>query len=80
MIKNSAQKDILKLDRKLIREVNAKIKALGDNPRTYNVVKLSDEKNAWRIRVGNYRILYTIEDENRIVTIYRVRHRREVYR
>jgi mRNA interferase RelE/StbE len=42
--------------------------------------KLEGLRNSWRIRVGDYRIIYEIADEVRIVRVYRVRHRREAYR
>jgi mRNA interferase RelE/StbE len=52
---------------------------LKENPRPVGCKKLTNQEG-YRIRIGNYRILYTIEDENKIVMIYRVGHRRDVYR
>jgi len=56
------------------------IEALETNPRPAGCVKLSGEKDIYRIRVGDYRILYEIRDTVLIVTVIRIRHRREVYR
>jgi mRNA interferase RelE/StbE len=50
------------------------------NPRPPGSKKLAGSKNEWRIRVGDYRVLYDIADKVRIVRVYRVRHRRDVYK
>lgn len=55
------------------------IEALALNPRTHQTEKLEGYPNAYRLRVGRYRILYTIEDPLRRVIIYRIAHRRESY-
>ena len=44
------------------------------------IESLASTENAWRIRVGDYRIIYSIEDDVLVVTVVRVAHRREVYR
>jgi len=56
------------------------VEALADNPRTLHTEKLEGSANAYRIRVGEYRVLYTIEDQSRRVVIYRIRPRRDAYR
>jgi len=54
--------------------------SLGENPRPSGCKKLrSKTPNAWRVRVGKYRILYCIDDQERQITIYRIGHRRDVY-
>jgi mRNA interferase RelE/StbE len=53
---------------------------LRNNPRPPGAVKLSGSQNDWRIRVGNYRILYQIDDAAQQVTVWRIAHRKEVYR
>jgi mRNA interferase RelE/StbE len=58
----------------------ASIRMLATNPRPPSCRKLAGSKNDWRIRVGDYRVIYEIGDDIRIVRINRVRHRREVYR
>ena len=56
------------------------IRGLAVNPRPPASRKLTGARNDWRIRVGDYRVIYEIADEIRIVRINRVRHRREVDR
>ena len=56
------------------------IRALAENPRPLGCRKLTGSKNDWRIRVGDCRVLYEIDEKARAVRIMRVRHRREVYR
>jgi mRNA interferase RelE/StbE len=58
----------------------AKLEALAENPRPAGVTKLQGEANAWRIRVGDYRVLYTIEDRRPVVLVIKIGHRRDVYR
>lgn len=53
--------------------------ALADNPRPPGVVKLTN-RDAWRIRVGDYRVVYTVDDARQQVVVYAVGHRREIYR
>ncbi len=78
-IKRSAVKEIERLPRKEIRIVLDKIKALADDPRPSDCKKLSGQEK-YRVRCGNYRILYLIEDAILIVYIVKVGHRKDVYR
>jgi mRNA interferase RelE/StbE len=80
LIKRSAERDLRRLPRALFERVNERILSLRDDPRPHGVRKLSGALEGWRIRVGDYRILYQIDDEAQTVTIVRVRHRREAYR
>ncbi|MFQ5421841.1 MAG: type II toxin-antitoxin system RelE/ParE family toxin [Anaerolineae bacterium] len=54
--------------------------ALEEEPRPSSVVKLKGAVNRWRIRVGNYRVIYRIDDDEKLVVVLVVAHRREVYR
>lgn len=56
------------------------IALLADNPRPPKATKLVGQRNRWRLRAGDYRILYEINDDVLIVLAIRVAHRREVYR
>ena len=78
-IKPSAVKELNKLPAKDIRRVTGKIQALAINPRPPGCEKLSAQER-YRIRQGNYRIVYEIEDQELIVTVVKIGHRREVYR
>jgi mRNA interferase RelE/StbE len=60
--------------------VVAALKGLADNPFPPGCRKLYGAKNDWRIRIGDYRIVYEVDPKRRIVRVMRIRHRREVYR
>ena len=77
-VKRSAVKEIEALPSKDIKAVLDKIASLADNPRPYDCQKLSGREQ-YRIRRGNYRILYYIEDDIQIVYIVKVGHRKDVY-
>ena len=73
-------RDLAALDKPVQRRVAARIEALAENPRPAGVTKQQGEANAWRIRVGDYRILYAIEDRRLVIFVIKIGHRREVYR
>ena len=75
-----AEKDLSRLSSEIHDRIIAAIQALATNPRPAGCRKLSGTKNDWRIRVGDYRVVYEIAEAIRIVRVNRVRHRREVYR
>lgn len=79
LIKRSAAKEIEALPLKDRRRVVAKIQALGADPRCEGCEKLSGEEK-YRVRQGDYRILYEITDTELIVTVVKVGNRRDVYR
>lgn len=79
ILTRSAQKDLAALDTVMRQRVAQKLHNLTDNPRGRDTVKLIGE-DSYRTRVGNYRIVYTINDEAQVVTVGRIEHRREVYR
>ena len=78
-IKHSAQRELDSLDDPVFRRTDRKILALSDNPRPPGCKKLRGYKDQWRVRVGDWRVVYLIDDEAKLVTITRVAHRREVY-
>ncbi len=75
----AAAREVRKLDPPIRRRVLAAIVVLEDDPRPTGVRKLTGVDKAWRIRVGDYRVLYEIDDDVVIVTVVRVAHRREAY-
>jgi mRNA interferase RelE/StbE len=79
LIERYAQKQIMRLDKKVIPLIKTAIASLADNPRPYGYKKLKGE-DAYRIRVGDYRIIYEIADDKIIVTVVSVGHRREIYK
>ena len=80
LIRHSAERDLRRLPRVIFKRVNERILSLRDNPRPHGVRKLVGPQVGWRIRVGDYRILYQIDDKAQTLTIVRVKHRREAYR
>ena len=77
----AARRDLKDLPRDVLDRVSRKISALAENPRPLGVEKLSgSEEDFYRIRVGDYRVLYRIEDKVLLIIIIKARHRREVYR
>jgi len=78
-IPRSVEKQIKKLSDKIHGRVLHEIEGLARNPRPLNCKKLVGE-DLFRIRVGDYRVIYAIDDSRRRVVIARVGHRRDVYR
>lgn len=78
-IKPSAQKELDALDYGLFTRIDRKILALADNPRPAGCKKLKGYKDQWRIRVGDWRVVYILNDAARVVSVTRIAHRREVY-
>jgi len=78
-IKKSAVKEIKKLPKQYLKHVLSKIAALAENPRPEGCIKLTND-NKYRIRVGNYRVLYQIYDELIVVVVVKVAHRKNVYK
>ena len=77
-IKKSATKEIARLPKNILKRVLNKIQSLSNDPRPNGCKKLTaDEK--YRVRVGDYRILYSIEDEKLVVYVVKVGHRKKVY-
>jgi mRNA interferase RelE/StbE len=73
-----AEKQLLRLNSPLYESIKAKISSLRDNPRPPGCRKLKGY-SAWRIRAGDYRIVYEIDDTSQIVTVLKVAHRSVVY-
>jgi mRNA interferase RelE/StbE len=79
LIKASAAKELEAAPKKDRKRIAARIKSLGATPRPPGSEKLSGHEK-YRIRQGDYRVLYLIEDASLIVTVVKIGHRREVYR
>jgi mRNA interferase RelE/StbE len=80
LVSRSAEKDLRHVEKSRIPSIVEKIEALGENPRPKGSRKLVGSECSYRIRSGDYRIVYTVDDGVRIVEIGRVRHRKDVYR
>ena len=63
----------------LIARLAPKIERLGADPRPGGCRKLNGHKDLWRIRVGDYRVVYVVDDDRKMVSVTRIAHRRDVY-
>ncbi|MCR4418620.1 MAG: type II toxin-antitoxin system RelE/ParE family toxin [Clostridia bacterium] len=79
-LKPSAEKDLRRLSPPLVSRVLAAIEGLRSAPFPPGAVKLTGAQRVYRLRVGDYRIIYEVNAHTREVTVYYVRHRREAYR
>ena len=76
----SARRELENMERPLARRILAKIEEFVAEPRPVGCRKLKGSNNLWRLRVGDYRIVYTVDDSQGLVDIVAVRHRSQVYR
>ncbi len=76
----AAEREWRKLEGDARERVTAVLLALEDDPRPTGVAKLQSAADRWRVRVGDHRVIYRVNDEGRKVTVLRIAHRREVYR
>ena len=76
----SARKDLERLSASIVNRIFCKIEALAQNPRPSSCRKLQGVENLWRIRAGDYRVVYQVFDEELVVDIVAVRHRSKAYR
>ena len=80
VLKQSAEKDLEKINPVYYNSVTAHLMLLADNPRPFGCIKLTGYENHYRIRVGIYRVIYTIKDDILIVEVIKIDHRSRVYR
>lgn len=74
-----AQRELAQLPIEAYERVRDAIRALAQDPRPPGCLKLTG-REGWRIRVGDYRVVYEIDDDQKAITVLHVRHRRDVYR
>ena len=79
LLKPSALKDLDQLPDKEVNRLLSQIKNLSEEPRPIGIQKLSNQ-GGFRIRSGNYRVLFEVNDKLQTVFIYRIKHRKEVYK
>ena len=78
--KSSAKRELAALPIGVRRRLDAAILALADNPRPHGVKKLSGGEGLYRVRAGDYRVVYAIHDQVLVILVVRIAHRRDVYR
>jgi mRNA interferase RelE/StbE len=79
VISSAARKELKKLRKEVIENIIPAIFGLAENPRPQGCKKLKGYADAYRIRIGDYRVVYTIEDDILVVTVVAVRHRKDAY-
>ncbi len=79
ILQRPAEKELDALDKTIYKRITARLLALEEDPRPAGVKKLQGQES-YRLRVGDYRVLYTIDDKSKKIFVMAVGHRREVYR
>ena len=79
-VKDKAVKELSRVRPDVGRRLLQSIESLASAPRPRQSHKLSESESSYRLRVGDYRVLYQVDDEAKLVTVFKVGHRREVYR
>jgi mRNA interferase RelE/StbE len=80
IFKPSVHKDLRKLTRRMVERSLEKIEGLGETPFPANSLKLEGAEQLYRLRIGDYRVVYQVDNAAREITIHYIRHRREVYK
>jgi mRNA interferase RelE/StbE len=78
-LKPSARKELESLPDTALARVVRRLESLGHDPRPAGCRKLKGYKDQWRVRIGDWRVIYIIDDTARVVSVTRIAHRREVY-
>lgn len=78
-VKPSARKELEALPDNVLTRVVGKLEALRETPRPVGCKKLRGYKDQWRIRVGDWRVIYLIDDAAKLISVARIAHRREAY-
>jgi mRNA interferase RelE/StbE len=76
----SARRELEGLEATVARRIISRVEALASEPRPHGCVKLQGAADLWRIRIGDYRVVYAIDDNAHVVDIRIVRHRSDAYR
>ena len=79
-IERTAERDLRRLPAAAFRQILPHLESLAENPRPPGCRKIAGSARDWRIRIGDYRVIYEVDDPANIVSIMRVRHRRDAYR
>ncbi|MEW6418688.1 MAG: type II toxin-antitoxin system RelE/ParE family toxin [Nitrospirota bacterium] len=79
-IKKSARKELDNLSDQIFLKIDKSILSLKENPFPYPQAKKLKGEDKCRLRVGDYRVVYSIDEDQKTITIYRVRHRKDIYR
>ena len=80
VLTRSARRELERLDVGVARRIISRVEALAEDPRPHGCVKLQGAADLWRIRVGDYRVIYSLDDDARLVDVRVVRHRSDAYK
>jgi mRNA interferase RelE/StbE len=80
LVHPAADRDLESISPPERRRIIRRIASLAVEPRPPGVKKLRAKPNRWSVRAGNYRVIYRIQDDARVVLVIRIKHRREAYR
>ena len=78
--KSSTEHDLKKIDRQYIPRIIEAIESLTENPFPIQSKKLKDSESSYRLRIGDYRVIYQVDQENKTVVVYYIRHRKDAYK
>ena len=78
--KRSAMRQLKRLPKNIQRRIADAVDRLADNPRPHGYIQMETDDTLYRVRVGDYRIIYEIIDNKLVILVIRIGHRREVYR
>jgi len=79
-LERTAERDLKRLSADIFHRIIIRIKSLAKDPKPSGSLKIRGSKSDWRIRIGDYRVIYEIDERTNAVKVMRIRHRREVYR
>jgi len=79
VLTSTAEKELSRLPNQMVSRIFSRIESLANEPRPHGCKKLSAGRDEWRIRIGDYRVIYTIDNEVKKVDVTRIAHRRDVY-
>lgn len=75
-----ARREISRLPQQIQARIIVRLEALADDPRPPGAIQMAGPEGLYRLRIGNYRAIYSIEDDDLVVLVVKVGHRRDVYR
>ena len=77
--KKSAIKDLKTIDKNICQSILSEIQKLSENPRPFGYKKLHNRDNYFRIRINNYRVIYQVQEQELIISVIKIGHRKDVY-
>ncbi len=80
LLERRAERDIKRLPTELFHRIIPHLEALSEDPKPSGCRKITGSKHDWRIRIGDYRVIYEIDEQQKAVKVMRIRHRKDAYR